>query len=309
MVAGGANVDIQGRSYAQFARGDSNPGNVSVTPGGVGRNVAENLARLGERVELLSVFGDDDMSAWLVESCRRLGIGVGHSHFASDTSVSRYLCLLDCDGTLAGAIASMDSMEGLTLERFAPSIEAVSLADALMIDGNFPSEIIGALARKAKGSGRAIVGFDPVSVTKAPRGLPHLDAFDFIKPNRAEASVLSGLAIGDFASLKRAASRLLSLGVGAVYVSLGAEGLYFDDGDSSGVAAPPRFDPVNVSGAGDAACAAIVRATLDALPLAERARLAVAAASLAAMSRDTVNEGLDAASLDGFKDRVSIAFR
>ncbi|HAE21407.1 MAG TPA: hypothetical protein DCG47_03655, partial [Spirochaetaceae bacterium] len=114
-VYGAANVDIQGHSAAPFKPGDSNPGFSSSSPGGVGRNIAENLARWGSTVELVTVFGDDELSPFLQASCRDVGISIASSLFLHDSVSPRYLCLLDADGGLIGAVAAMDA-----LERFGP---------------------------------------------------------------------------------------------------------------------------------------------------------------------------------------------
>ena len=47
VVVGGVNVDIGGRSHAKLVAADSNPGKVSVSLGGVGRNIAHNMALMG----------------------------------------------------------------------------------------------------------------------------------------------------------------------------------------------------------------------------------------------------------------------
>ena len=46
VVIGGANVDIMGIADQALRPQDSNPGTIRTTLGGVGRNIAENLARL-----------------------------------------------------------------------------------------------------------------------------------------------------------------------------------------------------------------------------------------------------------------------
>ena len=54
VVIGGANLDLVGRPSHGLVAGTSNPGHIRVSPGGVGRNVAENLGRLGVPALLLS---------------------------------------------------------------------------------------------------------------------------------------------------------------------------------------------------------------------------------------------------------------
>ena len=57
VVIGGANMDICGTSHDNLLLGDSNPGKVRTSAGGVGRNIAENLARLGSDTRLMTAVG------------------------------------------------------------------------------------------------------------------------------------------------------------------------------------------------------------------------------------------------------------
>ena len=47
IVFGGANIDVKARIEGHAVEGTSNYGAITRSPGGVGRNIAENLARLG----------------------------------------------------------------------------------------------------------------------------------------------------------------------------------------------------------------------------------------------------------------------
>ena len=58
-VVGGVNLDIGGQSDGPLVPGDSNPGRVRISLGGVGRNIAHNMALLGLDVRFLTAFGDD----------------------------------------------------------------------------------------------------------------------------------------------------------------------------------------------------------------------------------------------------------
>ena len=58
-VIGGVNMDISGTPAGPLRAGASNPGRVTLAPGGVGRNIAENLRRMGRRVSLVSILGED----------------------------------------------------------------------------------------------------------------------------------------------------------------------------------------------------------------------------------------------------------
>ena len=54
MVVGGVNIDIGGRSHKALVPSDSNPGCVTTALGGVGRNIAHNLALMGTEVRMLT---------------------------------------------------------------------------------------------------------------------------------------------------------------------------------------------------------------------------------------------------------------
>lgn len=312
VVVGGLNLDIQGKSYLPYRAKDSNPGSLDLVPGGVGRNMAENLARLGSRVELVSVLGDDGFSRRLEDSCASVGIGLAGSLRLEDSPVSAYLCLLDSDGSLVGAVAAMDSMDALVPDALAERAALLDSAALILIDANIPEASIAWLAaRYYRGRGGPLLGFDPVSVEKARRGASSLGAFAFAKPNRAEAALLSGLSAGtEPAAL---ATALRARGLGDAYLSLGAEGLLAEgpaaDASRGGdgkverwiarlpARLPPGLELVNASGAGDAASAAIAWGILQGRSLGERCALALAAAMLAAASESPVNPQLSAARL------------
>lgn len=305
-VVGGMNIDIQAKCFLPYKPGDSNPGSLKCLPGGVGRNIAENLVRLGARVELVSVVGDDDSSSRLAESCASAGIGLEGLLRLQDSPASRYVCLLDADGSLAGAVASMDSMDRLSPECLALRAPLLDSADLIVVDANIPESSIDWLAeRYPKGTQRPLLCFDPVSGKKAARGRRSLGAFAFAKPNRAEAALLAGLEESPPSVL---AAGLRSRGLGEAFISLGLDGMWAEGPGSAGASAdvaeswmarlparpPLGFETVNASGAGDAACAAIAWGLLRGFSLGERCALAVAAALLAAASESPVNPDMAA---------------
>ena len=59
VIIGSANIDVAGYSHHPLNYADSNPGKIKFTPGGVGRNIAHNLALLGKNAWLLSAVGGD----------------------------------------------------------------------------------------------------------------------------------------------------------------------------------------------------------------------------------------------------------
>ena len=67
-------MDVGGRSHSALIPADSNPGRVHMSPGGVGRNIAHNMALLGLDTRLVTVLGDDLYAEKIAASCSELGI-------------------------------------------------------------------------------------------------------------------------------------------------------------------------------------------------------------------------------------------
>ena len=107
VVVGGVNVDIGGRSFAPLVAQDSNPGTVRLSLGGVGRNIAHNLALLGTDVHLLAAYGDDLYGERVAASCSELGIDLSSALHISGAPTSTYLYLTDPRGEMALAVSDM----------------------------------------------------------------------------------------------------------------------------------------------------------------------------------------------------------
>ncbi len=128
VVFGAANVDISASAALTLAVGDSTPGRITNTAGGVGRNVAENLARLGHNVKLVSAVGDDLQSQFLLDHTRRAGVDVSACNVLPGQTTGTYLSLNNPDGSLLAAVNDMAVLGLLTPRHLA--IHAAGLANA-----------------------------------------------------------------------------------------------------------------------------------------------------------------------------------
>ena len=293
-VVGGVNVDIAGTPDTRLLPGDSNPGRVTVTLGGVGRNIAENIRRLGRPVELVTALGGDSHALQVRQSCRELGIGLSHSLVTPDGRTSTYLCMNDVDGDMVAAIADMAICDRLTPAFLESQLDMLNGAGLVVLDANLTEESLVYLAKHVT----APLAADPVSVKKAVKLQSALPCLSLLKPNRPEASCLTGVPIGSHADLPLAAEAFFRLGLKNVFISLGSEGVYFHDGRESGIVPCFHAPIVNTSGCGDAFLAASAIAWADGCSLREAARRGQAAAAVCAGFAGAVNPNMSAAALD-----------
>lgn len=260
VVVGGSNMDIQGYPDQPLRRRDSNPGRVVLSPGGVGRNIAESLARLEVPVKLLSVVGADDHGRQILEHSRAAGVDVSHVLVTPDQATAVYLSILDEAGDMELALAQGSINSLLDREYLKQKRSVLENAAALVVEANLDQEVIETLCRTVRG---IPVFVDPVSSVKARKLRSVLDTIHTIKPNALEAQELTGVEIASEGDLEKAARELLRAGVRNVALSWGSAGTYYLNARESGWVRPEAVKRVvSATGAGDAFLAGLVRSFL-----------------------------------------------
>lgn len=296
-VVGGVNIDIGGRAFTELNAADSNPGSVSISLGGVGRNIAHNMALMGIQTRLLTAWGEDANGRLFSDSCAELGIDISHGLKVPGGVTSTYLYIADPHGEMALALSDMSICQHITPEYLAKQLPVLQNARAVVIDANLRSESIQYLAENCK----APLFCDPVSVKKAGKLLPVLEKIHTLKPNRLEAELLSGVKITDKATAEKAARTLLDKGVKRVFLSMGGDGVLAAQGERILWQSNLPGNMVNTTGCGDAFTAALVWAYLQELDLEETTRAGLAAASVAMEASTTINPNM---SEDSLRERM-----
>ena len=289
VVIGGANVDMKARSTARATSKTSNPGHGSMAPGGVARNIAENIARLGDRVHLISVVGRDPMGDNLLDHTAAAGVRIEHVA-RTDRPTGTYTAVLDVDGELIIAIADMEAAAELGPEQLINARDIIATAGVLVVDGNLRREALDFALDLAAGV-RTV--FEPVSVPKAA-GLK--DAIDgrvyAVTPNRDELAALTDLPTRTDRQVHTAAQALHARDIELVWVRLGERGSMLSTTDD--IIEIPAMPTVveDVTGAGDSMAGAFCHVLLQGGSPEEAARFGHAAAALTIASPHTVRPDL-----------------
>jgi len=277
-VVGAVNVDICGTSIDPLLEGDSNPGKITTTLGGVGRNIADNISRLGAQVRLVTVLGDDSKGFQAEKSCLELRIDMSLSSMIPGEATSTYLCINDSDGNVKLAISDMDICRHINPEFLMERMEEINRSSLVVLDANLSEAAIACLCEQCT----VPIFADPVSVKKAVRMKKHLEKIFCIKPNRPEAEVLSGVTIKDHGDLEKASKVMLEKGVKRIFISLGGEGVYYDDGQVHGIMPCCPGKIIDTTGCGDNFMAAAVCGYHGGESFMNMARMGLTAAALCA---------------------------
>lgn len=302
VVVGGVNIDICGKSNAPLVAGDSNPGSVSMSLGGVGRNIAHNLTLMGTDVRMLTAYGDDLHGQKIAASCSELGIDLSHALRLSDEATSTYLYITNEAGEMALAVSDMSVCQRITPSYLASNLPLLQHAQVIVCDANLPQESLVYLAENCT----VPIFCDPVSTIKAEKLRPILGRLHTLKPNRLEAELLSGIPIHNKEDVEKAAKVLLDTGLRRVFISLGADGCYGASHTQQLWMPNLPVKMVNTTGCGDAFMAALVWAYLEGTDLASTMLAGLAAAGIAIETQQTINPAMSATLL---KSRIANASR
>ncbi len=298
VVIGGSNIDICAESYDTLREFDSNPGKVSTSFGGVARNIADNLTRLGENVEFISIFGDDINGNELKRNCKLLGMNIDNSLTVPNSVSSTYISILDKNKDMKVAISAMDISENFTIDFIENRRAVIESGKLCIVDTNLPEETLKYLAN----SFEVPLFLDCVSTIKALKVREFIGKFHTIKPNKLEAESLSGIEIKDDDDLERCANFFLEKGVKQVFISLGEKGVYFSNGDEKGRLAPFSTKILNTNGAGDAFMAGISHGYINEYSIEESCKIGVACSTLAISSLKTISDDMSLENVNRIKE-------
>ena len=297
VVVGGAAWDVKARSVTAARLHTSNPAVVSRTPGGVGRNIAEGIARLGGRVHLVAAVGSDSAGRDLLSRTADAGVYVDQV-ITSPHPTGSYLAALDADGELVIGLSDFAATDAMDVAALSRAHELIARAGVVVLDANIPVEVADWVLAVAAGGGVRVV-LEPVSVAKASRMAPLLRPgrpVHAVTPNVDELAALCGRPVTDEpAAIVEAATSLRDRGVAHVWVSRGAAGSLLVCAD-----AVVQLDAVpaavrDVTGAGDALTAGFVHGLLAGDDPVSAARRGHLAAALTVTSPHTVRPDLGVA--------------
>jgi len=304
LVIGAAGVDIVGTLRGELRPSTSNPARIRYSFGGVARNVAENLARLGQPVNLITAVGEDYPQEQMLEGLSAAGVKVEAVLRTPQYPSGAYLAVISPQGELQFALDDMHVLNSLTPAYIRERAELFKEASLLFVDANLPKETLRTVMALARRYHLPVCG-DPTSALLAPRFRTYLSQFYLMTPNVAEAAVLCDRTtpvVGRRQALD-AAKCMVANGVDVAIITMAAQGLCYATSETSGYIPAIKTTIVDPTGAGDALSAAVIFALLNDVPLDDAVRLGVSAASLTLRYRGAVVPDL---SLEKLYDQLVI---
>ncbi|OGO29607.1 MAG: hypothetical protein A2Z16_07160 [Chloroflexi bacterium RBG_16_54_18] len=281
VVIGAAGVDLVGRLKNELQRDTSNPSQIRSSFGGVARNVAENLARLGQRVSLLTAVGDDQMGDQLLELTASAGVDTHAVVRTSDWPTSTYLAVINSKGELQFALDDMRAISAISPSFILSQKKLIEVAQMVFVDTNLTKDSLRTAINLARKAGVPVCA-NPTSISLAKKLLPHLSKLQMVTPNHIEAGILCERVINPASRQDTldAAKCLVSQGVEIAIITLAKFGLCYATSETYGFIPGIKSEIVDPTGGGDALTATIIFGLLNQIPIDEAVRLGVSAATL-----------------------------
>nr|XP_023654010.1 pseudouridine-metabolizing bifunctional protein C1861.05-like isoform X2 [Paramormyrops kingsleyae] len=297
VVIGGVNVDFITKAKSEkLLLGQTNPGSVFQSFGGVGRNIADCLSRLGDAPLFISAVGTDSHSDAFLGYCKHMNTSAVAK--LREQRTATYCVMITKTGELSMGLGDMDIHQQITTQYVSHFEEELSSAQLVVLDGNIPVSTVCYVCSVAK-KHAVPVWFEPTDVDKAIK--PFLSeswkALTYTSPNLMELCAMNqalGLLTPDVLPKTRdevlhcaaSLSRPLLEHLRCVVVTLGSLGvLLCGEHEEGGVRVQPGIrsalrkgrlcavhypavsippeDIVNVSGAGDSLAAGLIAGILQ----------------------------------------------
>ncbi len=289
-IIGGINIDIEGAPYNEIKYHDSNPGKIRLSYGGVGRNIAENVARLGGDCAMISCVGNEPMSIGAKNQLADMGVDVSHVRVLDGETPSMYLSILDEKGDMELAVSDMDIINRITPEYIDEIRHFLERASVVALDGNLTEEILEHATAVLRGTK---LFYDPVSANKGVRAKNFAGRFFAVKPNKLEAEAILDMKIESDEDVRAAGRRFMELGVSQVYITLGEYGVFFMESGDEGFIRPAEGIRIkSATGAGDSFSACILLGMSMGMNAGKIAEMGMAAARITMESQNAVSEEL-----------------
>lgn len=326
IVIGGINVDFIAKGTTKkLLFGQTNPGSVCQSFGGVGRNIADCLSRLGHKPLFISAIGKDSHSDAVLNYCKHMDTSAVAR--LQDQRTATYCAVITESGELSLGLGDMDIHQQIQEQYVSQFVDQLSSASLIVLDGNIPVSTINYVCRIAK-KHAVPVWFEPTDADKACK--PFLSeswkALAFTSPNLTELCTMNhtlGLptpaelprSLEDVLGCAPALSRPLLEHLHCVVVTLGSLGvLVCGEHEAGTVNLQPRKqkrkarlcavhypaltvspeETVNVSGAGDSFAGAMMVGILQGLHTDSCVQMGLLAARRSLLSPHPIDPSLTA---------------
>lgn len=288
VCVGGVPIDITCVSKQKLNMGGKNPfAEVVVDAGGVTRNAAEVLCRLGVNVSVLAAVGDDNFARDIMEICQGAGLDMSHVKRVAGKKSTISIQMIDYDGEVAVMAADAKPESELDLTYIKSQQDFINNAACLLICPTLATDVLDYLFENFAHVPKFM---DVCALQFADKIKPYLPYIHTLKANEEEAKALCDIALDGVFSFWRMSDQILAMGAKNLVITLGSRGaIYTNELECNLYPAKKVSRVINATGAGDSFFAGLVYGFLMDLPTPQTMELAAACSRMTIQSPHTIS--------------------
>lgn len=284
-VIGTVYVDIKGYPLGNFVPAGRNAGRVEQFHGGVGRNIAEDIANLGEKVAMVGLVDKGGIGDDVVKHLAVRGVNTDYLLSTAD-GMGTWLAIFDEKGDVCANISKRPNLLPIcdVLEEHQEKMFADS--KGLLLEMDIDEEIVAKAMELAEKHNIPVYGVIS-NISIAMERMAYIKKLDCFICNRQESSVLFNIGFETELKYKTVAEmqglvahHRAKLGLKKLIVTLDAEGsVYAGDNGEQGFCPAHKVDVVDTTGAGDSFFAGVSVGLSQGKSLLEACELGTAVAA------------------------------
>lgn len=259
VVVGTVFVDIKGFPEDLYIPGGRNSGDVQIVHGGVGRNVAEDIANVELRPVFVSMVDDTAEGADVLRKLRNHRVNTDYIVTEKD-GMGIWLAVFDESGDVVGSISKRPSMDAMVRLLDEKGDEIFADADSIVVEIDLDKEVVKRVLKYAAKYGKKVFAV-VANMSIASQRRDFLQSIDCFVCNVQEAGILF---VEDFSALEpeqlcaTLSDKMISADFPSVIVTMGSRGaVYADRQGNHGVFPASSVTVRDTTGAGDAFCAGV----------------------------------------------------
>ena len=257
VVVGNVFVDVKGFPDNTYIPSGRNSGSIVTVHGGVGRNVAEDIANLELRPRFVSMVDDNAQGEEVVKKLRNHKVDTRYIVSAPD-SMGKWLAVFDVTGDIVASISNRPNMLPMQKLLEEKGDEIFRDADSIIVEIDLDKEIIKLVFQYAKKYNKPVYAV-VANMSIASQRRDFFQSIDCFVCNQQEAGQLF---LEDFSKLspeeleQKLSEKLINARIPSMIVTMGSEGAVFASiKGEKGMCPAKKVSVRDTTGAGDAFCA------------------------------------------------------
>ena len=259
VVIGTVFVDIKGFPDDLYIPEGRNAGRVEIIHGGVGRNVAEDIANVELRPRFVGMVDDTAEGAEVLRKLKNHKVNTDYVAVTQD-GMGMWLAVFNNGGDIAGSISKRPTSDAMLRMLEEKGDEIFADADSIVIEIDLDKELIKTVFKYAEKYHKRVYAV-VANMSIASQRRDFLQSIDCFVCNEQEAGILF---VCDFSGLtpeelcEELSRRVVSARIPSMVVTMGSRGaVYADMNGDKGVYPARKVKVRDTTGAGDAFCAGV----------------------------------------------------